>query len=859
MKKSMSTKRAVALGLAVVLATGLLSGCGKKKPNGSEGLSEYVYVPHYTELPEEITEISYAYLFGDTVYFSSNVPVRANGEIMTKAEIEKWQSEMETYYSQFKTEGAIPAPAEATADTVAEETEDTVTEEAMKEDVSTMPVVPGEYADITYKTFLFAMNKDGSNYHKLEKYVPIETGNDTNSYVNMDRLVIDGQGNLWISETKRTTIFELPENFDPATQNQWDYYKDESVEAYIRKLSPEGEELARVDLSQYYVKPDNADEYRGQFYVNDMQADKLGNFYVSDGQTIYVLDSNATFLFKLSSEEWFSTFIGTKNGEMGIVQGSMKPDGTYGNMLKTIDVAAKGWGKEYAVPNNVWQTSAGGDKYDFCYTDSSSLFGYNLETGVAEKVLSWLNSDVNGDSVLFNTIQPDGNVFAISREWSNDGSGDTFEIVQLVKTLRSEVPQKHILTLATVWTDYSLKKQILKFNKTNPDYRIEVSDYSEFNTDGDYNAGTTKLNTEIISGKIPDMISLNNLPHRQYAAKGLLEDLYPLLDADTGLGGRAALVPGILKAMETDGKLYQLATGFSAVSIVGKPSVVGTEMGWSMSDLRKIVEDHPEADVPFGMYMDRTMLMQMFTTLSIDKYIDWQKGVCTFNSEDFKQLLSFVNTFPESNNEGKYDGGDWIDPAVLIQDGRQLFDIFDVSDFQNYQYYKARFGGEITFKGMPAEDGSSGSVANLMGSLAMTSSCSDKEGAWQFMRVLLDEEFQTKEIWNLPINQKAFDKKLAEAMKQEYYTDENGNKVPQSKGGMSIGDGEVVEFYALTQEEADQIMSVINSITRTFSYDESMLNIINEEAEFFFKGEKTVDQTADIIQSRMTIFINEQR
>lgn len=856
MKKSISAKRAVALGMAVVLATGLLSGCGKKKNNGSEGLSEYVYVPHYTELPEEITDINYAYLFDDTVYFSSNVPVRSNGEIMTKAEIEKWQSEMETYYSQFKGVEALPAPVAEGEDSAVEET---VAEGTVTDDPVVMPEPPGEYNDITYKTFLFAMNKDGSNYHRLEKYVPIEAGSDPYSYVNMERLVVDGQGNLWISETKTTTIFDLPDNFNPQTQNQWEYYKEEIVEAYIRKLSPEGEELANVDLSQYYVKPEGEENYRGRFYVNDMQADKAGNLYISDGQTIYVLDANATFLFKLTSEEWFSSFIGTKSGEMGIVQGAMKPDGTYGNLLKTIDVAAKGWGKEYDVPNSIWQTSAGGDKYDFCYTDSSSLFGYNLETGTAEKVLSWLNSDVNGDSVLFSTIQPDGNVFAISRDWGNGDGADNFEVIQLVRTLRSEVPQKHILTLATIWTDYNLKKQILKFNKTNPDYRIEVSDYSEFNNDGDYNAGTTKLNTEIVSGKIPDMISLNNLPYRQYAAKGLLEDLYPFLEADTGLGGRAALVPGILNAMETDGKLYQVATGFSAISIVGKPSVVGTEMGWTMSELRKIVEDHPEADVPFGMYMNRATLMQMFTMLSIDKYIDWQKGTCTFNSEDFKQLLSFVKTFPETENEAMYEDGGWIDPGVLIQEGRQLFDIFDVSDFQNYQYYKARFGGEITFKGMPAEDGNSGSVANLMGSLAMTSSCSDKEGAWQFMRILLDEEFQTKETWNLPINQKAFDKKLAEAMKQEYYTDENGNKVPQSKGGMSIGDGESIEFYALTQAEADQIMAVINSITRTFSYDESMLNIINEEAEFFFKGEKTVDQTADIIQSRMTIFINEQR
>ena len=141
----------------------------------------------------------------------------------------------------------------------------------------------------------------------------------------------------------------------------------------------------------------------------------------------------------------------------------------------------------------------------------------------------------------------------------------------------------------------------------------------------------------------------------------------------------------------------------------------------------------------------------------------------------------------------------------------------------------------------------------------MTSSCKDKQGAWQFMRTLLTADYQENLSWGYPISKKAYDKKLAEAMKQEYTTDENGNKVPVSQGGMSMGDGATVEFYAITQDEADQITALVNSVTRTMSYDQNLLNIISEEAAFYFSGEKTVDQTADIIQSRMTIYINEQR
>ena len=57
---------------------------------------------------------------------------------------------------------------------------------------------------------------------------------------------------------------------------------------------------------------------------------------------------------------------------------------------------------------------------------------------------------------------------------------------------------------------------------------------------------------EIMSGNVPDMILTDGLPVRQYAAKGLLEDLYPYIDADMG---RDALITPVLDADSEDGKL----------------------------------------------------------------------------------------------------------------------------------------------------------------------------------------------------------------------------------------------------------------------------------------------------------------
>ena len=835
MKKSKNGfKRAFSVLLAFSMLAIPLTACGGSKGGSDEGLSEFVYVPEYTSIPKEVTDISNPYLVGDTVYFSSNVPIHSDGSPATQEEIDAMNNGGIMYKE------AVSSTSVAQPDVAATEAP---TEAGPEVDIS----------DITYKSFLFAINKDGTNYHKLADYKPSATSTDPYTYTSFDRLVADTQGNVWIAESVSKTIFDLPEGFDASKQDPWEYYVSDERQSFIRKLSSTGAELASIDLSQFVETPEATDEkYRNSFYINGMIADDAGNIYISDGNnTVYVIGPDATFLFKATVENYLSSFAKIKDGTVGVTTNAKDGSGT---VLKAIDVNAKGWGKEYPVPNNVWNASDGGKAYDFCYTDGSSLFGYDLATAASEKILTWLNCDVDGNNVSFSTILDDGNVFAINNNYSDDGKTN-FEIITLVKTPRSEVKKKTTLTLATMWMDYNLKKELLKFNKSSSDYRIEITDYSEFNTDEDYTAGMTKLNTEIISGKIPDLIDISNLPIKQYAAKGLLEDIYPYIEGDSELS-RDDLMPGVIKAVETDGKLYQLVSSFSVMSIVGAPDVVGTEMGWTMDEMQEIINAHPEADYPFGSYMTRDSIMQYLCMLNMDKYMNWQTGECSFNSDEFKKLLTFANSFPEKIDES--DEGTYIDPGVMIQDGRQLFSIFSASDFQNYQYYKAQFGGAITFKGFPSDSGS-GNVAQINGGIAMTSSCKDKEGAWKFMRTLLTEDFQENLNWGYPISKKAYDKKLAEAMVQEYTTDENGNKIKVSNGGMSMGDGAVVEFYAITQEEADQITALINSVDHTASYDQSLLNIISEEAAYYFSGEKTVDQTADIIQSRMTILINEQR
>ena len=148
---------------------------------------------------------------------------------------------------------------------------------------------------------------------------------------------------------------------------------------------------------------------------------------------------------------------------------------------------------------------------------------------------------------------------------------------------------------------------------------------------------------------------------------------------------------------------------------------------------------------------------------------------------------------------------------------------------------------------------------------AMSKTCSDKDSAWEFLRGMLTEAGQA-DVYMIPSNRNVFDKQLKDYMTPNYrkdadgnfILDENGEKIEESRGGWVDETGEH-NIYAMTQEQADEVLSVIETCTKVASYDTSIYDIVNEQAQAFFAGQKTVDEVARLIQSKANIYVNEQR
>ena len=63
----------------------------------------------------------------------------------------------------------------------------------------------------------------------------------------------------------------------------------------------------------------------------------------------------------------------------------------------------------------------------------------------------------------------------------------------------------------------------------------------------------------------------------------------------------------------------------------------------------------------------------------------------------------------------------------------------------------------------------------------------------------------------------------------------------------------------MTEQEKEVVLDLLKNTTTFMRYDSSLSDIINEEIQPFFKGEKSAADAAKMIQSRATIYVNEQK
>ena len=295
-------------------------------------------------------------------------------------------------------------------------------------------------------------------------------------------------------------------------------------------------------------------------------------------------------------------------------------------------------------------------------------------------------------------------------------------------------------------------------------------------------------------------------------------------------------------------------------TVAAKASKVGDVSGWTLQEMLDFVKSSDSKTV--FPYATRDTVFQYCIYNNIDEFINWETGECKFNGEEFINTLEFANGFPE---EWDYNNQDEEGTHAKIQNDKILLLQTSISSVQEYQMMNGMFDNDVAFVGYPNSARKGNMIQPANGSVAISSKSKNKDGAWEFIQKLISEEYQSGLVsgrgtgWGFPVKKSALEKQFEKDMTPEYYENENGEKVEQTKTSWGYDDFNI-DIYAAKQEEVDAVKEIISSAEKTYSMtNEELTKIVNEETAAFFKGQKSAKETADIIQNRVQIYVNENR
>ncbi|KUO64009.1 MAG: ABC transporter substrate-binding protein [Gracilibacter sp. BRH_c7a] len=420
------------------------------------------------------------------------------------------------------------------------------------------------------------------------------------------------------------------------------------------------------------------------------------------------------------------------------------------------------------------------------------------------------------------------------------------------------------LTIAVVTKDMYLDTAVQKFEELHPGISVEVKEYTSSTTEkgeglkaeepGDIEKYVTAVNTQLMSGQGSDIILLNNLPYQTYADKNLLVDLGHLMQSDQSFDS-GKYYQNIFKALEYEDKLYRLPLNISIdviaadITLLADSQVQIDDSNWEWNDFTRIAEkvmnDNQNGDTQ-EMYalagMDERRLMATLVKENYDKLVNPEKKTANFTGQEFLDLLSLskylidhklVNTDIDQTNI--------MDMAAR---GKLVFNFTPLGGFWELQVAKAIFSEGVQLLKPP------GNVSFSTDAMyGISSQSSNQELAWEFLKFLVSDDMMAQ--GGMPINKSVLPQ-IAQNFTQAIQ--KRGGKMIIKEDGIP---GQSITLQPPTQEDVDYMENLLSQANVYIETDQQIISIVQEETAAFLTGQKTAETTAQLIQDRVSTYLNE--
>ena len=688
----------------------------------------------------------------------------------------------------------------------------------------------------------------------------------------------DGEFYQWTpgGETKKLDIEPFMEETDSRLLqadlqgNLYVFYRvpnpPNSASYYLVKYDAAGKELARQNVSLL----------TSQFSPYETAVDGEGRLYLKGIDKLLLFDGTCNYVGTLEAPEgenpiWLTgdaaghVYCDLYNSQDNdiireVVWGGEASGDGQGGSPQDSQTASFGDSLGETVPGS-YLAAYGEDRF-LTYGDNA-LYLYDAAADTQRLLLQWASCAIDPASVERIATLADGRIVARLEE--DQGSG---ELAVVTEVPRDQATEKETITLGVLQAGNShLLRCISQFNRHSPDCRIEIREYYDtYLASGQAEAreeARTALHMDISSGRCPDLLVLEYDDLEAYAAKGLLEDLAPYLEAD----GELELADNVIEAYTFHGKLCALPGALQIRTLAGRADRLGDlggATGWTLEEMMGFIDGNPDSTV---FSADARQLLEYSLVFNQPHFVDWEAHACDFTSDEFIRLLEFCGRF--SDRKGT-EGAEVLD--MMERSNTALLHEVELVRPQDIAMLAQILGTEdISYVGFPTVDGRAGSLLeDCGGTCAISAKSKHKEEAWAFVELLLTGWENPPKSYSALKGTKGFPTELG--TRERYFAKVSENPYRIGEDGEIIMEGGKpmryayhtassrtmqVFFYTPLPEETDLICTLLDSST-TDRGGRQISSIVAQEAASYFNGQKTAADVAALIQNRVSMYLAEQ-
>lgn len=383
--------------------------------------------------------------------------------------------------------------------------------------------------------------------------------------------------------------------------------------------------------------------------------------------------------------------------------------------------------------------------------------------------------------------------------------------------------------------DYATRMAaLLSTRSSSVEIHVERAD-----SDADMEGFRDRIMAELVAGKGPELMVVDESDLLLMAEKGLLMDISSMIPGET----KAQMFSSILQLGTLEDTLYAIPQEIIYDTLFVS-NQVWSEDSWTPEDVVNILENNQLADSPFLLYNRRPtaneLLFKIFLgNLSESPFLDFERGICYFDSEEFVHLLELCKqygtpsftTLDSAERQRMLQNGEIIARSVSFYDG--------LSDYANAMNSR---GEDFHIVGYPG----TGSKVSSPSYLVVNARASQYQAIKQYITFLLSYENQY--TLKNPLRWDVFENRLTkDPVTGMYYMSISLDN------SMSI----TIQPKPDGSSYLEEYLLFLDSTVAYHNPHPAISSIIGEEFASYTDSNKTAKEAASIIQNRVQLYLDE--